>query len=285
MEAANTPTKPTLFSSLVAHEVTQPTSNERREPNHGLRPRLPNTFEMFDLNRDAQSPFEEQVEIPVPTQLTQNGIGKTGLDTNGLQPIVSTPIQEHPPQPVNMPKPKGHGQFDVPEFSHNGQQGYNQTPDEQPLAARILGAATAQMSNKSPIDSVTLQPELTQAQREHDSLTERTIVERTHNFEREIIHEIRPGGLFEQRTDQNVGVKPLLKPTKTLNTTRLSPTQTLIPQTEKSPEPTIEIHIGRIEVLAQVQAPPSKPEKTPAPSTNNGGLQAYLFNRSRGGRS
>jgi hypothetical protein len=274
MQTLNTPTKPTLFSSLIAHEVTQTNGVNQREPIQGIRPQLPNAFEMFDLNRDAQPSFEEQAETQAPAQLTQNGIEKAGLDINGLQPHVSASIQELPSQPGSMPKPKRQGQSGVPEFSHDKQQGDNQTPDEQPLAVRILGTATVQMSNDAPIASNNFQPESMQAQRGHASLPEKTIVERTHNFERETIHEIRPSSLFGHISDRSAGVTP-----------KQMPVQTLMPQTEKAPEPTIEIHIGRIEVRAQVQATPAKPEQTPIPSADNRSLQAYLFNRSRGGRS
>jgi hypothetical protein len=273
MDATNTPAKPALFSSLVAHEMTQATSSQRGESNLGLRPRLLTVYEMFDQNRDMPQSFEEQAEIQQSPQSMQPRIGKPESAANSLQPPVSAYIQEHSPQPVNMPKFREFGQFDVPEFSHDRQPGYNQTPDEQPLAVRILGASAAQKANSTPISSE-FQPELMQAQRGHASLPEKTIVERTHNFERETIHEIRPSGLFGHMSDRSADVTP-----------KQIPVQTLIPQTEKAPEPTIEIHIGRIEVRAQVQATPAKPEQTPIPSADNRSLQAYLFNRSRGGRS
>ena len=274
MEAANTPAKPALFSSLVAHEINQATNSEGGESNRGLRPRLLTVYEMFEQNRDTPQSFEEQAEIQESPQSIQPGIGKSESAASRLQPPVSARIQEHSPQPVNMPKSRGHGQFGVPEFSHDRQQGYNQTPDEQPLAVRILGTEVAQRSNGAPIDSNNFQPEPLQAQRGLVSLPEKTIVERTHNFERETIHEIRPSGLFEQVSNSSVGVAP-----------KQIPVQTSIPQAGKAPGPTIEIHIGRIEVRAQVQAVPAKPEQTPIPSVDNRSLQAYLFNRSRGGRS
>jgi hypothetical protein len=141
------------------------------------------------------------------------------------------------------------------------------------LVVRILGTSAAQKANSTPISNE-FQPESMQAQREHTSLSEKTIIERTHNFERETIHEIRPSGLFGQISDRSAGVTP-----------KQIPVQNPIPKTEKAPEPTIEIHIGRIEVRAQVQAVPAKPEQAPIPSADNRSLQAYLFNRSRGGRS
>jgi hypothetical protein len=273
MEATNTPAKPALFSSLVAHEITQATSSERGESNQGLRPRLLTVYEMFDQNRDTPQSFEEQAEIQESPHSMQPGIGKPESAASWLQPPVSPYRQEHLSQPENMPKSREFGQFSVPEFSHDKQQGDNQIPDEQPLAVRILGVSAAQKASNSTISNE-LQPEPMQQRRKQVSLPERILVERTHNFERETIHEIRPSGLFGHISDRSAGVTP-----------KQIPVQNPIPKMEKAPEPTIEIHIGRIEVRAQVQATPAKLEQTPTPSADNRSLQAYLFNRSRGGRS
>ncbi|MGH8547065.1 MAG: hypothetical protein ACRERU_00365 [Methylococcales bacterium] len=273
MEAASAPINPGLFAALAAREVAQPAGASGQEPTQGLRPRLPNPCETFDLNRD-NPPLEEQVETSAPAPSPQSAIAESGLGAHRLQPLVSDPVGEHPSRPAKRFQPRRHTRYGEAEFSRDERQDDDQTRDRRPLASGIFGTPGPDKPSPGSIESFRPEMAHTQSQRPQPLVPEQTITERMNTFEREIIHEIRPAGLFAQTADRSAGVSP-----------RLVPAHALIPPAVKSPEPSIEIHIGRIEVRAQVQATPAKQEKTPAASTDNRSLQAYLLNRSRGARS
>lgn len=296
METAGSPTKPGLFSTLVAHEMARTSNANLLEPSLGLRPRLASPFETFEANSGNQAPEE----------LIENSAEESAHGANDTEPRGKIDYQQSniDPSQINNPLNKIHtlsnAQSIEPLIKWDSRLVHDLKPEEHEYATQVVGTVrpdTPPSKNqdtayseikpaKSADNSFILPKESTKVESKISLQPERIINERINAVERkEIIHEIKPLGLFEQRKDQNVGVKPLQKSTETLNITHLSPTQPLIQQAEKSPEPIIEIHIGRIEVRAQVQASPSKPEKTTVPATSNAGLQAYLQGRSKGARS
>jgi hypothetical protein len=104
---------------------------------------------------------------------------------------------------------------------------------------------------------------------------EKSITEKLTTVERETIREI-----------DSLETSMLQPSRQTESIPRIQPVQTLMsPAVEKASQPNIEIHIGRIEVRAHIQATQPKPEKMPNSATNDGTLQLYLLGRSRGARS
>lgn len=240
------------------------------ESNQGLRPRLPNRFEVLDANVDTP-PFEEQqsetsILSPKPDNFSiepsqsigQRTVQLTGEQENARQPgdkFQYRPLSPEPMRAVERPL-GGNSEIKPKQFT------LNKTSDH--------GDKLTVEGNKL----ISTKPESLTPCRDGELPKEKSSTEKITTIEHEALRERH-------------SLKPSMPqfPKQSKLVPRMLPVQALMPQAEKPPEPTIEIHIGRIEVRAQILASQPKPEKTPTPSTDNSSLQAYLNNRSRGARS
>ncbi|WP_020160082.1 hypothetical protein [Methylobacter marinus] len=269
METTNPPAKQSLFSALAHHEVAQSEGNTI-ESNQGLRPRLPNRFEMIDANMDTP-PFEEQ-QSETSLSSPKPGFREESSEAIGLRTVKSSFPQE------NSLQPKVSSQYQVPpsELARTlGQPNY-QIPEAEP---QFKGVWTSDHENKfSSGANKFMPPAPNSLQLSHANelpKEKKTITEKLTTVERETLREIHALKPSIPQSGRQTGLIPKMQPVQTL----------ISPAIENAHQPNIEIHIGRIEVRANIQATQPKPEKTAAPATNDGALQAYLQSRSRGARS
>jgi len=268
METPNSPAKQGLFSALARHEVAH-TEGNTIEPSQGLRPRLPNRFEMIDANMDTP-PFEEQ-HSETSISSPNSGFSKNTQEEVGLHAVKSSFPQE------NASKPEDKFQYLAlsPEPERALRRSNDRIPEAEPqfrgiwteghedkLASGITGFKPPSQDSLQPSSAIKVPQE-------------KTIIEKLTTVEREILREIHSSKPSLPTSDRQTGLTPRMQPVQALKS----------PTVEKTTPPNIEIHIGKIEVRAQIQASPPKQEKISAPARNDVALQAYLQSRSRGARS
>lgn len=268
METTNTPPKHGLLSELARHEVG-PSDVLSGESSQGLRPRLPNRFEALDAKVETL-PFEEQ-QSETSISSPKFGFTEEPSEAVGLRAVKSSFPQE------NLLQPDDRFQYRVPslEPARALRQPNELTPEAGPQFRRIKSSEydtkfSAGAAGSTPPAANSLLPS-----RAVELPKEQSITEKLTTVERETIREIHSLKTSISQSGRLSGLVPQMQPVQVLAS----------PAMEKASPPNIEIHIGRIEVRAHIQAPQPKPEKMSAPATNDGALQAYLRGRSRGARS
>lgn len=269
METTNTPAKQGLFSTLANHEVGQSEINTI-ETNPGLRPRLPNRYEA--LNAKVETPSFEEQQSETSITPPKPGFREESSEPVGLRAVKSSLPQENSFQPENRFQYRAPSPESARPLGHPNAR----IPEAEPPQFR--GVWTSDHEDKSSTGAIGFKPPA------HDSLQpsraikvpqEKSITEKLTTVERETLREIHALKPSMPQFDRQTGLIPKMQPVQAL----------MSPSMEKASQPNIEIHIGRIEVRANIQATQPKPEKMPAQETNGAALQAYLQSRSRGARS
>ncbi|MEQ1528379.1 MAG: hypothetical protein ABL925_03620 [Methylococcales bacterium] len=268
MNSVNLPIKQGLFSALVNHEVGQSEINSN-ESSQGLRPRLPNRFEVLDTNIDTPSIEEQQSETSITSPKTNNreeSSESIGLRTTNL-PIPHENSFQHK-ETINNPIPSL-------EPTHTLRPHKNQLLESEAQLGRIR---TENHVDKLPSINNRLKPlnpGSLQTNRTIEDKQEKPIAEQSTIVERETLREIHALKPSLPETRRQTGLMPKMQPVQAF----------MSPLKEKASQPNIEIHIGRIEVRANTQESQTKPDKMTTSVTNDNSLQFYLQSRSRGARS
>lgn len=268
METSNTPVKQGLLASLASHETGQAELNANNS-NQGLRPRLPNRFEGLDAKMDTASIEEQPSETSIAS--SKPGFINNPLETVGLQAVKSSGLHEH----LFQPKDKS----DLLASSLEPVQAIAQRNAGIPEAeSQFRGIWTADHRNIISTEAIGFKPPVPDSSprsRPIELSKDRLITEKLTTVERETLREIHSLQPSIPKSERHTGLLP-----------KMQAVQAQMPLVkEQASQPNIEIHIGRIEVRANIQATQPKPEKMPVQATNEGALQAYLQNRSRGARS
>lgn len=269
MDTTNTSAKQGLFSTLARHEVGQSEVNTI-ESSRGLRPRLPNRFEALDANMDTP-PFEEQQSETSISSSANAGFSAARSEAVGLPAVKSSFTQE------NLLQPEDRFQYLPPSQApaHFLGQPNDRTPEAGPQSARIWTSDHKEKFSAEAKAFTPPTPNSLQPSRAIELPHEKSITEKLTTVERETIREIHSSKTSMPQPGLQPGSIPRIQPVQRL----------MSPAVEKASQPNIEIHIGRIEVRAHIQATQPKLEKISASATNDGSLQLYLRGRSRGARS
>ena len=269
MDTTNTPAKQGLFSTLARHEVDHSDVNTI-ESRQSLRPRLPNRFEALDANVDTP-PFEEQQLETSISSSPNPGFSEAPSDAVGLPAVKSFFPQDDSVQPDDRSQYRS----PLPEPARALGQPNDRIPEARPQAARIWTSGHDEKSTAGATAFTPPTPNFLQPSKAIEVPHKKSITEKLTTVERETIREMHSLGTSIPQSGLQPGSIPRIQPVQTL----------MSPAVEKASQPNIEIHIGRIEVRAHIQATQPKPEKMPASATNDGTLQLYLLSRSRGARS
>lgn len=292
METSPAQANPGLFSTLLAHEAMPP-NGSLFEAASGLRPRLTNPFEAFDIKQEDRI-AEELIEAPSRQKFS-------GSDQNEKQ--AKAEYQQLAPW-----HPTGTYLTDPDDDNHTGLNVQSTKPDEvsksdrsrddlgrnpPPFASKKFVYAELNSNGSHAKPKPNEKPSHTHPRKDPSASQQRFVRQpeqivnvHVNGTDREINREMKPDRSFEPKPVQMTGVKPLLKPTEVWQSRFLdSAPMPNSPTEKKTPDHTIEIHIGRIEVRAQIQTTPSRQEKAPVSTAESRSLQAYLNNRSRGTRS
>ncbi len=273
METTGTPAQSGLFSTLTSHESARP-SGGGSELNQGVRPRLPSRFEALDLNL-VIPPLEEQIERATPRP-AESSYEKPAVET-GPPPVAHPGLTgEFGSRPVYVPHQRVPPLREEPWTSPGPRPVEDQLIGNHPLDRGIRVSNSLEKSSPGSHGLGMPTPDPASPFRSMERPAVKTIVETRNTVASEATQQAtRPVGSSKRAAEQLGGLAP-----------RFNVTQPLSNQAMETPrEPVIEIHIGRIEVRAQIQAAPTKPARTPAATTDNGSLQLYLRSRARGARS
>ncbi|MBK6958405.1 MAG: hypothetical protein IPH22_08545 [Nitrosomonas sp.] len=273
MKTANTPAKQSLFSVLANHEIAQTEVNAIGSSQSGLRPRLPSRYETLDANFNDLTIEEQSSEVS--KTLSSSGLGVGSPSAIGSRDFKTSFPQDNVSQPGSAPQYQSQLSADSPVAERISIKSNDQDLDTrtQLTPVRISDQqdklSTGVNGHMSPVPNVLQTPQAVKLPQE------KSITERLAAVERETIREIH-------------SLNPLLPQSD--RQSRLIPQKQLVQAPElvtkeKGSQTNIEIHIGRIEVRANIQAIQPKLEKTPASPAGNDSLHAYLRNRSRGSRS
>lgn len=282
MAVADSSAKSSLFANLVAQELPPGSSEIPSENRLGLNPRLLNPFETLRFNHEYQANVEP-IEILAEEQLPRAGFSESAPRSGYRRSETWAPDMTGAlfNQSSRVIEPDARRDTTTSQWTP-GQKLAADTANDKPQ----LNSSVAQ--NKS-IDGALNPLPAAKIPRNTEADASRPIQafnnERVHAVAEAVNHRIKPSPHLGQTPEANSLLHPRLIPAEPHLPGRLQPEQAKMPEVEKPAEPTIEIHIGRIEVRAQIQPAPSKSERVQSPSADTGGLQAYLQNRTRGARS
>lgn len=249
-----------LFEQLAKQQLAP------EPPRHGLRPQLPYPFEdippsfRVEGEQDAASPSMSPTDSHPARDRAQRAKHEAPQLTAVDSPLVSTA-----PAPVSRARESSYAQ---------PRQSISTNATEQPRTAA-----------PSPLDEwsepLSHRPTIAPALRSESPPDRPHSPEASIQVTTTVAHaaaEVPPATAASKNQAPPAFELPRLKPRLPTPPAPVTPAQR-----QEASEPTIEIHIGRVEVRAQVAPSTPPPPQRPAPADQR--LAAYLSNRGNGARS